>query len=121
MGEANEHSERRSSVRVEVDLPLTWRLVHFDREEPPRRARAVDISEGGVRLELEDTDRLDLGDVIRVEIDARDLTVSRRGLVVSTRAGIHVAFRSAGSAESPSVLEALGLWSERRDRVAGAS
>jgi c-di-GMP-binding flagellar brake protein YcgR len=120
MGEASEHSERRTSVRVEVDLPLTWRLVHFDREEPPRRARAVDISEGGVRLELEDADRLDLGDVIRVEIEARDLTVSRRGLVVSTRAGIHVAFRSNESADAPSVLEALGLWNERRDRL-GAS
>ena len=121
MGDENQHTDRRSSIRVEVDLPLTWRLVHFDREEEARPARAVDISEGGVRLELEDGDRLDLGDVIRIEITSQDISVSRRGLVVSSRGGIHVAFRSASSGEAPSVMAALGLWEDRRERVSGSA
>jgi c-di-GMP-binding flagellar brake protein YcgR len=117
MADANEAVDRRRSVRVEVDLPLTWRLVHFDHEEAPRGARAVDISEGGVRLILQDGDQLALGDVIRIDVTSTELTVTRRGLVVSTRDGVHVAFRSAASDEASSVMSALGLWGQRRSRA----
>lgn len=117
MGDSNQARERRRSVRVEVDLPLSWQRVHFDHEEPPRPARAVDLSEGGVRMALSAGDELSIGDVIRIELGTSDLTVTRRGLVVSTRDGVHVAFRSAEGAESGSVMSAMGQWAERRARA----
>lgn len=105
----NNTGERRAGPRVPVDLPVTWRLVHYDSEGPPRGGRALDLSEGGARLELAPGDALLLGDVVRVDLVAQEVTVSRRGLVVSTQAGIHLAFRSAAADESPSVLAPLGL------------
>lgn len=114
MAQMNSQAERRSSVRIEVDLPVTWRLVHFDREDAPREARALDISEGGCLLRISPSDRLQVGDVIHVEFEAPEILVSRRGLVVSTTAGVHIAFRSAARNEAPSVMAALGLWEGTR-------
>lgn len=102
-------NERREHVRVEVDLPVTWRLVHFDSEDEPRPGRALDISEGGLRLELTPGDQLNLGDVVRIDVASGSVTLSRQGLVVSTRAGIHVAFRRADADVAPPVLATLGL------------
>lgn len=108
MADPNQH-ERRTHVRVEVDLPLTWRLVHFDSEDEPRPARALDISEGGMRLALDPGDELHLGDVVRIDLVAGSASVSRQALVVSTRAGVHVAFRSEDAVVNPPVMATLGL------------
>lgn len=102
-------NERREHVRVEVDLPVTWRRVHFDSEDEPRRGRALDISEGGLRLELSPGDQLSLGEVVRIDVASGGITLSRQGLVVSTRAGIHIAFRRADADVAPPVLTTLGL------------
>jgi hypothetical protein len=100
--------DRRAHPRLAVELPLTWRRQHFDREEPARPARALDISEGGVRLELGFGDVLHLGEVLELELSGGAPTpIQRRGLVVSTHAGVHVAFRESPDGES--LLTALGL------------
>ena len=108
MSNESEQGNRRRHPRVSVDLPLVWRRQHLEREDEPRPARAVDISEGGIRLELEAGDVLRLGDVIAVELRAEPTPVSRRGLVVSTDPGVHVAFRQLPDTDE-SLLTLLGL------------
>lgn len=99
---------RRQHPRVPVNLPLVWRRQHLEREDEPRSGRAVDISEGGLRLELEAGDVLNLGDVITVELAAEPVPVQRRGLVVSTNPGVHVAFKQLPDSDE-SLLSLLGL------------
>lgn len=102
--------ERRAHVRVDVDLPVTWRLVHLRSEDEPRPGRAVDISEGGIRLVLEPGDRLNLGEVVRIDVTSGSISLSRQGLVVSTRDGVRVAFRSSDDAAAgPPVMSTLRL------------
>ena len=102
--------ERRRHSRVAIDARLHCRrlgLAGFDED-----VAACDLSIGGAHL-LADR-RLGVGDVVVLDVDTADISLTLRGLVVSVRPVIggrvedrhvHVAFTGL----SPDRMQELGL------------
>lgn len=100
--------ERRRHRRIPVDARMHCRRLGrggFDED-----VAACDLSVGGAHLVADQ--RLGLGDVVVLDVDVADLTLSVRGLVVAVRPvldggdtrHVHVAFTGL----SPERLAALG-------------